>query len=1086
MLKSFFSRKKTAHSPSEVQTVVVERRGEVDGIVFPAISPALRDMAEPVRQRAVYLQQLEEEGYLTPLPDELLLAWHDLYRLLRTEEHETSVHLLNIPPVSQLKPLLVSEGALSDADFQVMIRGWQREDGSVMSGSLDRVGALVRLDGKEVLLSQEAWELSLAVRELVRNQQTAPGERTNQLGWAKVRKLAKSCGAGMDGFLGQTVVVNPDKLKLALRKSALVGTPVIEIEPIFDGQPADWLQAFDAHDQVQDRYHVVESDGSITHILIAPNVRSVLESVKRMPGRRVAGDSALQLVRNPYSVLGDDAVEVLDEREYEQAREEAAIYFHHFIVHPELDEAGKVVHVDLHLQAITENPPDVSVLKFQAAHEFAAFVKELEVKLAAGFACGFWQGYELELGDFHLKDLQGLQALLARWEQETMGKWFDDVFDLSQYGERVVGIGQIEKPFSPFIGKEGGENWLPDELLQAGGLDADLINKWDTANREHFDTFCERIEEAEATLSNHVILPGLEIQLGLAFAKRLRDAWGKAFYESEQGGGSGDKAARTGLLIEDNIESAKAEVLSGISLPVDAKAELPLSLQDGITLRQHQLYGVAWLQHLFLQSGRALSGCLLADDMGLGKTLQLLTFVAWYLERTEKPEPVLIVAPVSLLDNWEREFERFFRTAQMPVLKLYGSELSAVKLKRQEIPASLQAQGIRNLLRPGWVGSASIVLTTYETLRDQELSLARQQWSIMVCDEAQKIKNPAAMVTQAAKAVPARFRVACTGTPVENSLTDLWCLFDFAQPGLLGALNEFGRTYRRPIECQTDADRLALEALRTLIEPQLLRRTKEEVADLPEKIEDEACRNLPISEMQTRLYLSEIESFQKKGELLKKTGERNIAVLGLLHTLRKICAHPHSIYPVGELFDVSPKMRWLIEKLEYIKKCEEKVIIFTEFRDMQRDLRLTIMDHFSLPNVPIVNGDTSATASRGPNRQGVIDQFQQNPGFGVIILSTSAVGFGVNVQKANHVIHFTRPWNPAKEDQATDRAYRIGQEKNVYVYYPTVSSDCFETFEWKLDKLLSSKREVAHDMLNGAEEVSLMELADAPLSSIGA
>ena len=499
-----------------------------------------------------------------------------------------------------------------------------------------------------------------------------------------------------------------------------------------------------------------------------------------------------------------------------------------------------------------------------------------------------------------------------------------------------------------------------------------------------------------------------------------------------------------------------------------------------MTLRPHQMHGLAWLQHLYAQVPNKVTGCLLADDMGLGKTLQLLCFIAWYLEHSENnASPVLIVAPVSLLDNWEREFERFFHTHGMPMLKLYGSELSEMKLKRNEIPITMQEQGIRNLLRPGWIGSTKIVLTTYETLRDQELSLARQKWGIVICDEAQKIKNPATLVTQAAKALQADFRVACTGTPVENSLTDLWCLFDFVQPGLLGALNDFGRHYRRPIECKTDADNLALEELRQLIAPQLLRRMKEDVAELPAKIEDTSCRSLTMSSLQDRLYRSEITLYMEKSSMIEKAGERNVAVLGLLHTLKLVCAHPHAIRPEGALLDVSPKMRWLINKLGYIQSLGEKVIIFTELRTIQRDLRLTIMDRFCLPELHIINGDTAATAGRGLNRQGIIDKFQAQPGFGVIILSTSAVGFGVNVQAANHVIHFTRSWNPAKEDQATDRAYRIGQTREVHVYYPTVVSEHYATFENKLDDLLSRKRAVAGDMLNGAEEVDVLALAES-------
>jgi ERCC4-related helicase len=176
------------------------------------------------------------------------------------------------------------------------------------------------------------------------------------------------------------------------------------------------------------------------------------------------------------------------------------------------------------------------------------------------------------------------------------------------------------------------------------------------------------------------------------------------------------------------------------------------------------------------------------------------------------------------------------------------------------------------------------------------------------------------------------------------------------------------------------------------------------------------------------------------------------------------------------LLDVSPKMSWLQRELNRIQMRQEKVIIFTELRDIQRALQLMVLDHFGL-HVTVVNGDTNPSGGKGPSRQALIDSFQRKDGFNVIILSTTAVGFGVNVQAANHVIHFTRCWNPAKEDQATDRAYRIGQKKDVFVYYPTIAARDFESFEQKLDKLLAKKRTLATDMLNGAGDINVLDLA---------
>ncbi|MCX7256834.1 MAG: SNF2-related protein, partial [Polaromonas sp.] len=372
---------------------------------------------------------------------------------------------------------------------------------------------------------------------------------------------------------------------------------------------------------------------------------------------------------------------------------------------------------------------------------------------------------------------------------------------------------------------------------------------------------------------------------------------------------------------------------------------------------------------------------------------------------------------------------------------------------------------------------ADWVLTTYETLRDFEFSFAAERWAVMICDEAQRIKNPAAMVTRAAKKQNVGFKIACTGTPVENTLADLWCLFDFVQPGLLGALNNFGQRYRKPIEAKNDEEKARVEELRTRIAPQILRRTKAEVAkDLPQKIIADACRKLPLSIAQRNLYAKAVDDFKKRNKPNVRSPFKNH--LGLLQYLRLICTDPrrHGLTvfkpePLEQYRTKAPKLDWLLRQLEHIKSKGEKVIIFCEFRNIQRLLQHYIEEVFQL-RPDIINGDTSASSSHTASRQKCIKAFQQAPGFGVIILSPVAVGFGVNIQGANHVVHYTRTWNPAKEDQATDRAYRIGQKKDVYVYYPVVFAEDFHTFDVKLDQLLTKKRELARDMLNGSGDIT--------------
>jgi SNF2 family DNA or RNA helicase len=351
-----------------------------------------------------------------------------------------------------------------------------------------------------------------------------------------------------------------------------------------------------------------------------------------------------------------------------------------------------------------------------------------------------------------------------------------------------------------------------------------------------------------------------------------------------------------------------------------------------------------------------------------------------------------------------------------------------------------------------------------------------------VCDEAQKIKTPGALVTRAAKALRGEFKVACTGTPVENTLADLWCLFDFFQPGLLGSLNEFTNTFRRSIETRADGHDDLIERLRAAVDPWILRRMKFQVTKLPKRI-DHHHENadfewrLPMSDLQQRLYKAAVEQYRR----LADSEMQGTAILQVLHTLRMICSNPVAcahedaeFLPIEQHLRDSPKLAWLLDRLTEIRARGEKAIVFTEYRDLQRLIQRAILHRFDF-RPEIVNGGTSVDPRNEASRQALIDRFQAAKGFGVIVLSTTAVGFGVNVQGANHVIHFTRPWNPAKEDQATDRAYRIGQKRDVFVYCPTIMGSNFESFDQRVDALLAEKRALSHDILAGTQEITLDE-----------
>lgn len=1052
---------------------------EAEGVLYPSVADIdLRAATTHGRTFIAYLKQLDEEGFITPLVDTWLLPWEQVYVLMASEEHWASLELLGLPAKRALRPILTSSGSLSDPAFRVTIQGWESTEGVPVRGVLPRQGAVFTLEGQTWLLPEATWRLLRAVQDLHRDQKAAPGEKTNQLGWATIRKLAKSASARMDGFLERTVVVRPESLTLDLDRRMVGDEQVVEITPAFAEQPEGWLESFERQQHVPDRYVIAHLDGGVTHVLIPAEVKSVLEVIRAMPARRVAGGNASLFLKNPFAYLGPDASRVLDPDAYDMSLERAGIYFYGFTLKTTHQANDRIETVLLVLAAPSETCVPIE-LDLHDPITMALFIAEIRSKHLAGLACAFWKGYELDMAGFNHDDLAGFTALQQRWHAELAGQDLDGIFDLSQYGDRVIGIGRAETVASPYLQKTKSENWLPAEMLSQLGFDGELLSRWETSNQDHYERFLENIETASANGHVSARLPGPELDIELLTARRIAMLWGERFKRRMPKEPS-EPGERDVLLVAGNIDELDYERDRGdlIRQGLVAAAILPNSLLPTTSLREHQLQGLAWLQHLYALSPHLTSGAILADDMGLGKTLQLLAFIAWCIEQEPDGAPVLIVAPVSLLDNWEREMHNFLQpNISAEVLKLYGRALQEARLPKGEVPATIRAHGIQNLLRFNWRRNKRIVLTTYETLRDQEFSIAREKWSVVICDEAQKIKNPAARVTQATKALQARFRIACTGTPVENSLTDLWCLYDWVQPGLLGSLNEFGAKYRRPIEAQEQQDQSVLNELRALIDPQLLRRTKQDVAkDLPAKIEDTACKSLPMSALQLRLYRSEVGLYHDQRAVQDHLGQQGAAILGLLHKLKMICAHPYAIRPEGDPVQVSPKLDWTLERLRIIRERGEKAIIFTELRDIQRTLQFAILDAFGF-TATIINGDTNSISERGPSRQKLIDVFQEQSGFGVIILSTTAVGFGVNVQAANHVIHFTRPWNPAKEDQATDRAYRIGQQRDVHVYYPTVVADGMTTFEQTLDELLSRKRALATDMLNGTGEIEITEFA---------
>ena len=1038
-----------------------------------------------------FLTQLADDGLVVEAEDGFLLGWDSLYSALSQPCYAALHEVLQLPTFTQARPALRSSQSLTDRDFSIAIAGWHLDDGAEVSGEL--TGPLLDDGVRQYLMRPQQWALFKEVVAFARRPETERDDLVHRQAWGRIRKLAVGADARLDDFLFRSVVLTPEKLQIGLRRSdAVKDDRVIEIEPGFEGAPTGWLEAFDRAREVRDRYDLVTPEG-IVQVLVTPKVRTVLQEVKRLPGRRVAGSRAQAFLLNPYATLGADAADVIEETQFEQARENAGLAYERFSPVFERDAAGYPMRVGLLIETADSNGPTSSETQWLADDQLSAFTKALCRAVTLDFQLVAWDGYDLVVDgnvEQHLKDLK--EALERRQAPPTLVS-YAQVHDLSGYSARIEGIG-VEKPYySPYIAKKKeGDGWFPENILPVvvftpkDGGDPVAV----PTSKPVIEKLKKDLQAAKAAGKTELEVSWVPEPMSTSDAELVIYTFDDLFDDIDAGKPIDPEkfrrpakealGPRKQLVLRANIQSLEYEEMRREALQaVPAEPKLPHSIRPEYALLPHQRTGLAWMQHLFgLQTEYQVRGAVLADDMGLGKTFQLLALMAWLLERDPNMSPMLVVAPVSLLENWAEEAEKFFVPGALPLLTAYGEGLAELRVPRSQIDQRLLAEdGLVKFLRPNWVGKAKVVLTTYETLRDLEFTFAAQKWSLMVCDEAQRIKNPEAMVTRAAKKQNVAFKIACTGTPVENTLADMWCLFDYVQPGLLGALNDFGKRYRKPIEAKTDEEKARVEELRAKIEPQILRRLKADVAtDLPPKVIVDECRKLPLSTAQRNLYAKAIESFKKRNDPKAVSPFKNH--LGLLHYLRLVCTDPRqhglSVFkpePTKQYREKAPKLDWLLNQLKVVKGKGEKVIVFCEFREIQRLLQHYIEAEFGF-RPDIINGDTSASSSHAASRQKRIKAFQAASGFGVLILSPVAVGFGVNIQAANHVVHYTRTWNPAKEDQATDRAYRIGQKKPVYVYYPVVHADDFVTFDVKLDHLLTYKRGLAEDMLNGSGDIA--------------
>ncbi len=501
-----------------------------------------------------------------------------------------------------------------------------------------------------------------------------------------------------------------------------------------------------------------------------------------------------------------------------------------------------------------------------------------------------------------------------------------------------------------------------------------------------------------------------------------------------------------------------SEVVVGASLLrvreqlVTAAEREPVETPAGLTatLRDYQRHGLTWLDQV---TSLGLGACL-ADDMGLGKTV---TLVALALHRAARPGgsgPTLVVCPASLLGNWQAEIERF--APGVPVRRFHGSarDLSGLDTERA-------------------AGQAGFVLTTYGTMRVDHELLAGVGWDLVVADEAQHVKNARSATARALRAIPSNARVALTGTPVENDLTELWSILDWATPGLLGSRQAFRRVWASPIEAGVDP---ALTArFRELVSPFLLRRKKSDpgiAPELPPRTDTDHL--LSLTREQVVLYEAFVRDAMERIERADEHARRGL-VLAMLTGLKQICNHPSHFLKQGSLRHASEKTDLLDEIVGTVLAEDGAVLVFTQYVAMAR----LLSGHLEKQGVPhqLLHGGTPVR-----DREAMVARFQAGPAAGgppVFLLSLKAGGTGLNLTRADHVVHFDRWWNPAVEEQASDRAHRIGQTKPVQVHRMITTG----TIEQRVAELLGRKQALADAVLVGGEG-ALTELSDTELRDL--
>lgn len=642
-----------------------------------------------------------------------------------------------------------------------------------------------------------------------------------------------------------------------------------------------------------------------------------------------------------------------------------------------------------------------------------------------------------------------------------------------QYSERVLGLGIWKPPAIPWLKTKSGQ-WLPERFPCRIGDDVVELD------RDSFQMLKADVARATVESKPEIAIEGQTYRVTdvqHAFVELGLDAAGNGMEEDpapliHDGPPTPElEPPPPGLNLDDrlvirqNIDGKEFSVAySPRALAVDAAFPPPPLVAT--PAKPHQSVGFDWLVEAYRAGW---PGVLLADDMGLGKTFQALVFLAWVRQNRRKAgmdrgahnKPIIIVAPTALLRNWIDEAERHLGPGALGErVDAFGSGLRHLKSARDEHWTPETAIHVDELRKADWV------LTTYETLADNHRAFARVAFSVAVFDEAQKIKSPGAINTQSAKAMNADFVLGLTGTPIENRLADLWCIMDRVVPGYLGDLKDFVKVYEQGGESELKQlkeklDRSPPDARAPAV---LLRRMKTEILEgLPTR--EFKNKRIEMPPPQAQAYTDAVRRAQTGGA---SQGD----MLRAIHAFRGVSLHPAGARDCDPLdktsvqswFAQSARMRHAVSVLEGLKRAQEKALVFIEDLEIQALFAAAIATHLDLERQPaIINGSVP-----GEKRLEIVDRFQGSPApFDLLVLSPKAAGVGLTITAANHVIHLSRWWNPAVEDQCNDRCYRIGQHRPVTVHVPIAVHPHYgeASFDVKLDLLLENKRKLSRDML---------------------